>query len=366
LTNLRNSSKEKEATPLSLKIENVSKAWREFQLKNINLTMENGDYFIILGPTGAGKTLLLETLMGFHNPDNGKILLNGKDLTDVLPEKRGIGYVSQNCILFPHLTVRQNIEFGLKMGRIKKTERQKMIEATLESTGLKSIENRRPQTLSGGEKQKVALARVLALAPSTILLDEPLSALDAETARDLKNELNRIHKNGKTIIHVTHNQIEGFSLGNKMAIMHLGEVVQTGKTRDVFSEPQSEFVARFLGYENVFKVQMVEKNDFFSLVQAGVVKLKVSGTMATENCYVAIRPEDITVSLSLIEKNVGLNVLEGKILDCVEQGYVVTLTLDAGLEFQAIMIKNSFLEANLAEGKKVWFAFKNASVKVIK
>ena len=151
---------------MGLKIENVSKTWREFQLKNINLTVENGDYFIILGPTGAGKTLLLETIMGFQKPDNGKIILNQNDVTETPPEKRGIGYVSQNCVLFPHLNVRQNIEFGLKMGKVEKMVRKKAVDTMLESTGLKPFENRYPQTLSGGEKQKVALARVLALNPS--------------------------------------------------------------------------------------------------------------------------------------------------------------------------------------------------------
>ncbi len=261
---------------MGLKIENVSKTWREFQLKNINLTVENGDYFIILGPTGAGKTLLLETIMGFHKPDNGKIILNQIDVTETPPEKRGIGYVSQNCVLFPHLNVRQNVEFGLKMGKVEKMVRQKAVDTMLESTGLKPFENRYPQTLSGGEKQKVALARVLALNPATILLDEPLSALDAEASKELKRELKRIHKTGKTIIHVTHNQVEGFSLGNKMAVMRSGEVMQSGKTREVFAKPQSEFVARFLGYENVFKVQSVETTDSFSLVEAKGVKLKVS------------------------------------------------------------------------------------------
>ena len=350
---------------MGLKIENVSKTWREFQLKNINLTVENGDYFILLGPTGAGKTLLLETIMGFHKPDNGKIILNQNDVTETPPEKRGIGYVSQNCVLFPHLNVRQNVEFGLKMGKVEKMERKKAVDSLLESTGLKPFENRYPQTLSGGEKQKVALARVLALNPITILLDEPLSALDAEASKELKRELKRIHKTGKTIIHVTHNQVEGFSLGNKMAVMRSGEVIQSGKTREVFAKPQSEFVARFLGYENVFKVQLVEKRDSFSLVKAKGVKLKVSEKLETESCWVAIRPEDVNVSLKPVENSKVLNVLAGVVLDCADQGHFVALTLDAGLEFQAIMVKSSFLDANLEEGQKVWFTFKNSAVKII-
>ncbi len=351
---------------LELKIENISKIWHGFKLKNINLTVEAGEYFVILGPTGAGKTLLLETIMGFHKPDNGKILLNNNDVTNIPPEKRGIGYVPQNCVLFPHLTVRQNVEFGLKMGKVEKTARQKAVDATLELTGLKSLEHRRPQTLSGGEKQKVALARVLALEPGTILLDEPLSALDAEASRELKRELKRIHKNGKTVVHVTHNQVEGFNLGKKMAIMRLGEIVQSGKTREVFSEPKSEFVAKFLGYENVFKAESVEKIGNFSVVNVGEVTLKVSAEVNLGNCVVAVRPEDIAVHLSKPKGIGGLNILEGTVVDCADQGHTVALTCEVGLNLQAIMIKSAFLEAGIEEGQKVWLAFNSGTVKIIR
>jgi ABC-type Fe3+/spermidine/putrescine transport system ATPase subunit len=351
---------------VGLKLEKVSKTWREFQLKNIDLVVEDGDYFIILGPTGAGKTLLLETIMGFNRPDSGKILLNGQDITNVATGKRGIGYVSQNCMLFPHLNVWQNVEFGLKMGKVEKTARQKTVAAVLESTGLKPLGNRQPQTLSGGEKQKVALARVLALEPSTILLDEPMSALDAEAARELKRELKRIHKGGKTVIHVTHNQVEGFNLGNKMAIMREGEIVQAGKTRQVFAEPKNEFVAKFLGYENVFKAETVEKIPAFLIVTVGGVKLKASAQLdVAAGCFVAVRPEDVAVNLSPISEESGMNVLDGTVVDCVDQGYSVALTCDVGLTLQAIMVKSAFLDANFEEGQKVWLSFKTGAVKII-
>jgi molybdate/tungstate transport system ATP-binding protein len=351
---------------LELKIEGLSKTWRGFKLKNINLTIENGEYFILLGPTGAGKTLLLETIMGFHKPDEGRIVLNGVDITGFSPERRGIGYVSQNCVLFPHMDVRQNIEFGLRMVGIMKEKRRKQVDAMLESTGLKSLEHRRPQALSGGEKQKVALARALAVEPSTILLDEPLSALDAEASRELKKELKRIHKSGKTLIQVTHNQVEGFSLGNKMAIMRLGEIVQTGGTKQIFAEPKNEFVARFLGYENVFKTESVEKTDHYPVFKIGDLQLKVSTNVDVAGCFVAIRPEDIAVSLSPTKANENMNLLEGTIVDCSDQGHTVALTCDAGLLFQAVIIKSAFIEANFAEGQKVWLSFRSSAVKIIR
>lgn len=232
---------------LGIVVDGVSKSWRGFELKNITFSVEDNDHFVLLGPTGAGKTLLLETIMGFHRPDSGRIILDEVDITDTLPEQRNIGYVSQKCVLFPHMNVRQNVEFGLKMRDTKKTERLKTVNQVLELTGLKPLEQRSPSTLSGGEKQKVALARVLATNPKTILFDEPLTGIDAEAARELKRELKKISRTGKTIIHVTHNQVESFSLGNKLAIMQSGEIVQTGTPKEVFTTPKTQFVAKFLG-----------------------------------------------------------------------------------------------------------------------
>ncbi|PVX24710.1 MAG: ABC transporter [Candidatus Bathyarchaeum sp.] len=347
-----------------IELERVSKTWGKFELKNVELKIENGDYFIIVGPTGAGKTLLLETIMGFHRPDEGKIFLDGVNITDAPPEKRNIGYVSQKCVLFPHMNIRQNIEFGLKMRGTEKTERNQIINQILEFTGLEAIQHRRPATLSGGEKQKVALARVLATKPKTILLDEPLTAIDPETAREVKRELKRISRNGITIIHVTHNQVEGFSLGNKMAVIRSGEIVQVGKPKEIFANPKTEFVAKFLGYENVFKAQVVEKQGSFSVVSVEGVRIKVSEDVNTSECIVAIRPEEINIHFSQIRDN-AINVLKGTIIEFVDQGPNVSLLVDAGLPFQALMTKRFFVEKNLEIGQNVWLTFESESVKVI-
>jgi ABC-type Fe3+/spermidine/putrescine transport system ATPase subunit len=349
---------------MGLELKNISKSWRGFELKNVELTVESGDYFILLGPTGAGKTLLLEIIMGFHKPDKGRIFLDGVDITDTPTEKRNIGYVSQKCVLFPHMNVRKNVEFGLKMKGTKKTELHQTVNQTIDFMGLTSLQHRLPATLSGGEKQKVALARVLATKPQTILLDEPLTGIDAEAARELKNELKQLGRTGKTVIHVTHNQIEAFSLCNKMAITKSGEIVQFGKPKDLFSKPQTPFVAKFLGYENVFKVQLLEKHNSFSLMSANGVKLKVSEDVNASECVIAIRPEDVTVNFSQIQNN-DLNVLKGTIEEFADQGPTVSLTVDAGLTFQAIVSKRFFVEKNLEIGQNVWLSFKTVSVKVI-
>jgi molybdate/tungstate transport system ATP-binding protein len=349
---------------MGLELEKISKSWRGFKLKNVELKVEDGDYFIILGPTGAGKTLLLETVMGFHQPDEGRVFLDGEDITDTPTEKRNIGYVSQKCVLFPHMNVRQNVEFGLKMRGTQKTERQQAANQVLDFMGLKPLEHRLPATLSGGEKQKVALARVLATKPRTILFDEPLTSIDAETARELKKELKRIHKSGKTIIHVTHNQIEGFSLGNKMAVMNAGEIVQTGKPKELFVKPRNKFVARFLGYENIFGAQLAGKRDSLSLVNAEGVELKVSERIDAPECTVAVRPEDISISFSPTRSEAE-NVLKGTIVEFADQGPTVSIIVDAGLIFSVTMTKSSFVEKSLEIGQEVWLAFKGAAVKVI-
>jgi ABC-type Fe3+/spermidine/putrescine transport system ATPase subunit len=349
---------------LGLKLENLSKSWRDFKLKNVDLTIEDGDYFVILGPTGAGKTLLLETIMGFHKPDHGRILLNGSDVTNEPPEKRQIGYISQNCVLFPHMTVHQNLEFSLKMKGVAKTERDRKVGQLLEFAGLKAMAHRRPATLSGGEKQKVALMRALAAEPQIIVLDEPLTAIDLETAREIRRELRRLHLSGKTVIHVTHNQIEGFSLGSKMAILNSGEVVQTGKPKEIFAKPGSKFVARFLGYENVFNAQLIEQQGSLSLVSAKGVTLKVSGKVGAPDCTITVRPEDVSVDLSPIT-NEAMNIMKGTITEFVDQGPTVSITVDAILPFKVIMTKSFFIEKNLETGQETWLAFKSDSVKIL-
>ncbi len=349
---------------MGLKLAEISKTWGKFQLKAINMSIGDGEYFVILGPTGAGKTLLLETIMGFYKPDKGEIILDGENITDVPPEKRKMGYVPQKCALFPHMTVRQNIEFGLKMKGKEKTERNKIATETLDLTGLKSLENRHPADLSGGEKQKVSLARVLAFQPKTILLDEPLAALDPETNKALKNELRRIHKEGRTLIHVTHDQLEGFSLGDNVAIMKSGEIVQTGKAKEIYANPQNEFVARFLGYENLFDAQTTATEGAVSVMNVAGVTMRMSGPVNNLKSTITVRPEDITV-LPHPANNAGTNFLKGKITECIDQGPIVAITVNAGICLKAVMTKSAFLEKNLETGQDAWVAFKYTSVRAI-
>jgi molybdate/tungstate transport system ATP-binding protein len=348
---------------LELKVENLSKAWRGFKLNKINLTVAQGEYFILLGPTGAGKTLLLETIMGFHPPDTGRVLLDGVDVTSVPPEKRGIGYVPQTCVLFPHMNVRQNVEFGLKMQRIAGAKRKQIVDKILENIGLTSLAFRSPDTLSGGEKQKVSLARVLATQPRILLLDEPLTGMDAETAKELRGKLKQIHREGNTIIHVTHNQAEGFSLGDRMGIIWNGEIVQTGETQELLSNPQSEYVARFLGFENIFTAKFVDSRNSLSIVRVGAVELAVSEKIATPECTIAIRPEDIAIIKG--KKPANSNVLEATVTDFLDQGHFVSVFFNAGLPLEALVTRSAFMEMHIEAGQKVQLAVNPNAIRTI-
>jgi molybdate/tungstate transport system ATP-binding protein len=319
---------------------------------------------VLLGPTGAGKTLLLETIMGFNTPDEGRILIDNQEITDVAPEKRGIGYVPQNSVLFPHMTVHQNIAFGLKMRDKPKHEQDKTVNELLDLVGIKNLANRLPAGLSGGEKQKVALARVLALDSKIVLLDEPLAAMDSETARQLRKELKRIHKeHRKTVVHVTHSLIEAFGLADKLAIINAGEIVQVGKAKELASNPKNEFAARILGYENVFRVAVIERGKDFSILQVNDIKLRVLGSVEHVK-LVAVRPEDITVESSPI-RDANANVLKASIVDCSDLGPLVMIEVDAGLPLRVVMAKSYFLEKGFESGNDVWVKFKADAVKII-
>ena len=349
---------------MAIEVKNAFKNWGTFALKDINLTVCEGEYAVLLGPTGSGKTLLLETIMGFYKLDQGKILLDGKNVTDLPPEKRGIGYVPQNTMLFPHMTVRQNLAFGLKMHSIDTEQQEKTVDYLLDLVKLRALENRRPDSLSGGEKQKVVLARVLALNSKIILLDEPLASMDAETSRQLRDELKRMHQeDNKTVIHVTHSLLEGFSLADKLALMRSGELVRFGDAKELLAKPKDKFVARILGYENVYSAKLTQTYNDFSILDVEGVKFRVAGKVEAVG-MVALRPEDVSVELSP-RNEVNVNSLKADIIEYSDLGSLVMIKADAGLLLNAVMSKNSFIEKGLETGKQVWLNFKDNTVKTI-
>ena len=341
-----------------IKLEDVSKNWKNFSVKNINLEIKNGEYFVILGPTGAGKTLLLETIAGFHYPDTGRILIDDKDVSFLPPEKRKVGFVYQEFMLFPHKTVFENIAFGLKIRGEKNIKNQ--VEGMADLVDVKNILHRYQKTLSGGEKQRVAVARALIIKPKLLLMDEPLSALDALTQKKLRDELKRIHsETGATTIHVTHDQEEALVLGDMIGIMDKGKIVQAGTPEEIFRKPETEFVANFVGAENIFTGAAEIKKDITEIKIKNVVLYSTHKKSGKVN--ISMRPEDIIISKEKMESS-ARNVLYGKVVEIEDKGAIIQLKVECGLPFVVVITRQSFLDLNINIGASVYLYFKAGNV----
>ncbi len=239
-----------------VELRNVLKEWEDFRLEIGELTVEDGEFLTLLGPSGCGKTTTLRMIAGFERPDRGEILFDGRPVNDLPPYERGIGIVFQDYALFPHMTVFKNVAFGLEMKRLSKPEIERKVRWALEIVGLIGLENRYPEQLSGGQQQRVALARALVVEPEVLLLDEPLSNLDAKIRERLRGEIRRIQRElGITTLYVTHDQEEAMAISDRIAVMNFGKVEQVGKPLELYYRPKTEFVARFLGLSNILTLQ---------------------------------------------------------------------------------------------------------------
>ncbi|WP_297065270.1 tungstate ABC transporter ATP-binding protein WtpC [Thermococcus sp.] len=342
-----------------LRVEGISKDWREFHLRDVTFDVNRGEHFIILGPSGAGKTVLLEIIAGIIEPDSGRVYLNGSDVTDLPPEKRGLAYVPQNYALFPNMSVYDNIAFGLKVRKVPKGEIERKVRRVSEVLGIEHLLHRKPRTLSGGEQQRVALARALVVEPPLILLDEPFANLDVQTRSKLLAEMKRWRRElGFTALHVTHSFEEAVSLGDRVGVMLDGSLVQVGPVREVFSRPANEKVARFLGFENIIEGRAKGRK----LIAGGLeieLPVEVSGRVR-----VGIRPEDIVISLKPVHSSVR-NEFKAIVKSIEELGPLVRVHLSAGeISLSAFITRSSMLELGIEKGKEVYVGFKASALHV--
>ncbi|MDN7011652.1 ATP-binding cassette domain-containing protein [Methanoculleus sp. FWC-SCC3] len=335
-----------------LTIDSVSKSLGEFSLSNVSLSIEDGEYFIVLGPTGAGKTILLETIAGIYTPDAGRIFLNGREITDVPARERKIGMVYQDYMLFPHLTVEDNISFGLKSHRADPAFIRGKVQESADLLNIGHLLHRYPGTLSGGEQQRAAIARALVMEPEALLLDEPLSALDVKTRENLRAELARIHEaTGTTIVHITHNFEEVFDLADRVAIMRGGDVIQVGSAEEIFRKPNSDFVAGFVGVENLLR----GTGSSDGTVAVGDLQIRAENAIPGP-VSVAIRPEEIQLSKAPLSKN-GRNVVFGRVDSVRPNGGLVKVSVDAGVPFRVTLTRQGFEETGFAPGEAIYLAF---------
>jgi len=336
-----------------------------FRIQVDKLRIERGDYLIIVGPTGAGKTILLETIAGFHRVKRGKIILNGRDITYLSPQERGVSMVYQDYMLFPHMTVEENIGYPLK---IRKMEWRRRVKELAEDLGIKHLLRRYPKTLSGGEKQRVALARAVIIEPELLLLDEPFSALDPnmrDSARKIVKDF--IENLGISTIHVTHDFSDAWIMGNKMGVMRNGKIVRFGLIDEVFSSPQDDFVARFLGATNILRGIATSRKD--GLLEVDVKNVKIYTTDNAdvgEEVLLSIRPENIVLSYTTPETS-QRNVLPAEIEDIHMEGHIAWLILKIdGIEMKAMLTPNAVESMNLEKGKMVYASFKAAATKIVR
>ncbi|MGE5704171.1 MAG: putative 2-aminoethylphosphonate ABC transporter ATP-binding protein [Clostridia bacterium] len=243
-----------------LSIQNVSKQFGKFSaLQNVSIEIEKNEFVCLLGPSGCGKTTLLRILAGLEQPSSGKLLQNGREITSLPPAKRNFGMMFQSYALFPNLTAAQNIAYGLKQKKGSKQQIEAKVEEVLDMVDLAHARDKYPAQLSGGQQQRIALARAIALSPDFLLLDEPLSALDAKVRLKLRREIRRLHEQlGMTTIMVTHDQDEALTMADRIVVMNNAEIVQVGSPEDVYAKPNSPFVADFIGAFNFFSADQFD------------------------------------------------------------------------------------------------------------
>lgn len=363
-----------------LGVENISKAIGTLSLKNITFKAEAGSYLVLLGASGVGKSVLLETIAGFIQPDSGRILLDGKDITNEKMQRRKTGLVFQDGALFPHRTVFGNIAYPLRWRKLTSSSIRRRVGELAEETGVTALLDRSCGTLSGGEIQRVSLARAFAAEPRCLLLDEPLSSLDTKARSQMRSLLRKIHRKGQhTIVHVTHDYTEAAALATSVAVLEHGRIVQTGTVEEIFQHPKSEFVAQFVGVKNFFKGRLYGAGkERVRCFRANGLDFSILTEGDCGSGFICIRSEDITISNGVLSgqdaasrrtHTSARNSFKGSILDIVPCAHGVEIIIDIGadkpVELAALVTAESVESMGLHCGKRIRAGFKASAIRYI-
>lgn len=353
-----------------LRIEGVAKTFGTFRaVDGVSLDIKAGEFFALLGPSGCGKTTLLRMLAGFEAPDEGRILLGGKDIAQALPHERPINMMFQNYALFPHLSVRDNIAFGLKRAGMARGEIATRVAEMVALVKLEGLEKRKPDQLSGGQRQRVALARALARRPQLLLLDEPLAALDKKLRENTQGELMELQRRlGMTFIIVTHDQEEAMTMASRIGVMKAGKLAQVAPPRELYEAPRSRWIAEFVGDINLFDGESKLRDGHRLVVgtrDAGaLVVAEPREPVGAGKFFVAIRPEKVKLSrrgpVTEAGRETAINVLDGVIADICYLGGTTTykVKLDTGGMVQASVANSARLDVDaysLNQHVVAWF-----------
>ncbi len=347
-----------------LEVKDISLALGEFHVKDISFRVERGAYFVLLGESGAGKSVVLEIITGLLKPEKGGILLDQREISRDPISSRGIGLVYQDQSLFPHMSVRQNIAYPLRGAKRSRKMIEHEVEELAEKVGITRLLSRSAASLSQGEAQRTALARALATHPKLLLLDEPLASLDVTAKTSMRSLLRELNRDGLTIVHVTHDYKEAISLASRLAVLEKGTIVQCGTPEEVFDHPKSEFIARFTGVRNFYKGSLWRASRDLSVFKTAGLEFDVATDEPDGNGYLLLRTRDIVLSNS-VPSDSQRNHFKGEVTDVEPARLGVEVTVDIGVLVTASVTDESMAALDIRLGQSLWINFKATATRFV-